>query len=427
MFNESSEHVVAAPIPDTEELRCLPARAQAARLADLIRRHLAEVLHRDAASIGDDTPFAALAPAWAGLTGVPTFYPVVRGVIEQALKRTFYRHELLVAGATEYRNTIRQIVTYLTDTLEITAPTRTFADPHEGASWGWTLPTTQPAERVPPIVLVISSVRAGSTLLRAMLAGHPDLMAPPELHLLMFESMAERKQQLAAMGAIWMSFGLIHTLEMAGATTEEAAQRLARIESDDLPIPDFYRMLQRQAGGRLLVDKSATYSMHPAWLRRGEEIIERPKYLHLTRHPYAVIESIVRMRFHNTLAGTHFGISDENAWLFAEKWWAMCYDNTTRFLETVPHDRQYTLRYEDLAADPELIMRGVCAFLNIPFHPAVLDPYAGSRKQDGLGDPNLLTRNRIEPGLITGWRERRPPQTLSPFTQRVAEALGYDL
>ncbi|MFL6655898.1 MAG: sulfotransferase [Sulfurifustis sp.] len=428
MSNEGSESIGAGRVPDAEELQCLPVHERADRLAGLIRRHLGEVLHRSPASINDDTPFAALDPAWTGLAGVRAFfYPVVKNVIEQALKRTFYRHELFKGGTSEYRDTIRQLATYLAETMVIPAPTRSFADPHEGASWGWVLPTTRPSERVPPIALILSSPRSGSTLLRAMLAGHPDLMAPPELHLLMFESMAERKKQLAVTGCHWMSFGLIHTFEMAGATTEEAAQRLAQTEADDVPIPEFYRMLQQQAGGRTLVDKSTMYSMHPAWLQRAEEVFDDPKYLHLTRHPYAVIESFVRLHFHKTSVGPHFGISDENAWLFAEKWWAVSYSNSVRFLETVARDRQYTLRYEDLVTDPEGMMREVCAFLNIPFHSAVLDPYAGSRKQDGLGDPNLLTRNRIEPELITAWRERRPPLALSPFTRRVAQTLGYDL
>src|SRR3979409_2802780 len=42
-------------------------------------------------------------------------------------------------------------------------------------------------------VLVLSPPRSGSTLLRVMLGGHPELFAPPELELLAFSTLAERQ------------------------------------------------------------------------------------------------------------------------------------------------------------------------------------------------------------------------------------------
>jgi len=59
---------------------------------------------------------------------------------------------------------------------------------------------TTPAaeERIPGIVFLLSSPRSGSTLLRVMMAGHPGLFCPPELHLLPFGTMAERRAALAS-------------------------------------------------------------------------------------------------------------------------------------------------------------------------------------------------------------------------------------
>ena len=48
------------------------------------------------------------------------------------------------------------------------------------------------ADDLPAAAFVLSSVRSGSTLLRVMLAGHPDLFCPPELHLLPYADMRER-------------------------------------------------------------------------------------------------------------------------------------------------------------------------------------------------------------------------------------------
>ena len=45
----------------------------------------------------------------------------------------------------------------------------------------------------PPAIFILSPMRSGSTLLRIMLAGNPRLFSPPELQLLQFETLAERK------------------------------------------------------------------------------------------------------------------------------------------------------------------------------------------------------------------------------------------
>ena len=50
--------------------------------------------------------------------------------------------------------------------------------------------------KLPPAAFILSSPRSGSTLLRVMLAGHRDLSSPPELHLLPFDTMVEREEEL---------------------------------------------------------------------------------------------------------------------------------------------------------------------------------------------------------------------------------------
>jgi hypothetical protein len=214
---------------------------------------------------------------------------------------------------------------------------------------------------------------------------------------------------------------------MTGASPEEAAQKLDWLEAEDTSIQQVYQILQDLIGQRMLVDKSPIYSLRPACLQRAEQMFDRPKYLLLVRHPYAVIESMVRMRFHNTVVGNHLGIWDENPWLWAEKWWAASYRNAVEFLKTIPSERQHTIYFETLAADPEAVLSGVCTFLGIPFHSAVMNPFARERRLDGIGDPNLRGRDQIDPGLATVWQKKRPPQQLSPFTQVIAQELGYAL
>ncbi len=77
-----------------------------------------------------------------------------------------------------------------------------------------------PARRNPSMVFVLSSPRAGSTLLRVMLQGHPALFAPPELHLLNFSGMREREQ---ALGSRFLGEGLYRALmELKGLAADES-------------------------------------------------------------------------------------------------------------------------------------------------------------------------------------------------------------
>src|SRR6185436_1261639 len=59
-------------------------------------------------------------------------------------------------------------------------------------------------EKNPPALFVLSPPRSGSTLLRVMLGGHPELFSPPELELLSYNSMAERKAAYPGRDSFWL-------------------------------------------------------------------------------------------------------------------------------------------------------------------------------------------------------------------------------
>ncbi|HEX9943146.1 MAG TPA: amino acid adenylation domain-containing protein, partial [Thermoanaerobaculia bacterium] len=66
-------------------------------------------------------------------------------------------------------------------------------------------PASRPEmEKNPPAVFVLSPPRSGSTLLRVMLGGHPGLFAPPELELLSFDTLAERKAAFPGRDSFWL-------------------------------------------------------------------------------------------------------------------------------------------------------------------------------------------------------------------------------
>ncbi|HEY9735750.1 MAG TPA: SDR family NAD(P)-dependent oxidoreductase, partial [Trichocoleus sp.] len=234
-----------------------------------------------------------------------------------------------------------------------------------------------PEQRNHSMVFLLSSPRAGSTLLRVMLAGHPDLFCPPELHLLPFDTLGERH---TALGGSYLEEGLQRALmELMQLDADAAQGLLAEWMDRNAPIQAIYDKLQQLAGNRLLVDKSPTYSLSLAALQRAEQLFENAKFIHLVRHPYAVIDSFAKNRMHKI-----FNLEPENPYRLAEQVWDVSNRNIQTFLQTVDPQRQHVLRYEDLVSSPEDAMRRLCTFLELPFDPAVLTPYEGKRMTDGV-------------------------------------------
>lgn len=277
------------------------------------------------------------------------------------------------------------------------------------------------------VVFLLSGPRSGSTLLRVMLAGHPDLFCPPELHLLPFETLAQQYREL---GRSYLHEGLQRALmELRGCDPATAKALLDSWIADDMPIYEVYTRLGQLAAPRLLVDKSPTYAASIDTLRRAEAVFGKARYLFLVRHPYAAIESFTRTRMHKLI-----GMDNDDPFAVAEQVWARTNQNMLDFLRQVAPERQRIIRFEDLVRQPEATASGICAFLGIPADPAVLQPDEGARMTDGLhgqslaiGDPNFLDHDHIEPGLADTWKSITLPRPLAPATQDLAAVFDYTL
>ncbi len=288
-------------------------------------------------------------------------------------------------------------------------------------------PRLQPTPRNRSMAFLLSAPRSGSTLLRVMLDGHPALFCPPELHLLPFSTMRQRAEELAA---TYLGEGLQRAfIELMSLDAAASKTLLDDLTAQDLPIHQVYGRLQELAGGRLLVDKSPSYGADVETLQHAELIFEGARYIFLVRHPYAVIDSCVRIRLERL-----FGASDVDPYEFAEQAWATINGNVLDFLRQVDPQRQLLVRYEELVSAPAAVGRRLCDFLSIPFDVAVLQPYEGHRMTDGVhsislgvGDPNFLKHDGIDAALGDVWEKIELPKRLGGFARRLAAELQYDL
>ncbi len=289
------------------------------------------------------------------------------------------------------------------------------------------------ASKNAPAVFVLSPPRSGSTLLRVMLAGHPRLFAPPELELLGFDTLRERRQALSGRFALWREGTVRALMELHRCGMAEAQRRMEEAEERDLAVQEFYRTLQETLGDRLLVDKTPSYALAAHTLARAEELFERPLYVHLLRHPRAVVRSFERAHLEQVFFRPAHDLPPRR---LAELIWLVSHRNVVDFLDGVPAERRHRVRFEELVREPRAVMERLGRFLGVGFHPGMLRPYADAERRmtDGihaasrmLGDVRFHEHRGIEAAAADAWRAEdvAAGAALGGPTRDVARALGY--
>ena len=284
------------------------------------------------------------------------------------------------------------------------------------------------AAKNPPAVFLLSPFRSGSTLLRVMLEGHPRLFAPPELELLGFETLAERRRCFTGRDRFARE-GLVRAvMELRGLDAGRAEVLLEELEREDGSVSVFYRRLQGWIGERLLVDKTPRYALHRPTLERAEAWFEEPLYVHLVRHPAATVSSYLEARLDQVYRFP--GPARRQAELV---WW-QGHRNILSFLDGVPPQRWCRITFEDLVGRPRETLTRLCRLFGLDPVPEMLEPYQGERMTDGIhqagrmmGDPRFHEHRRIDPRVAERWRGKVDPATLDPRVRQLASELGYEL
>jgi acyl transferase domain-containing protein len=277
-----------------------------------------------------------------------------------------------------------------------------------------------PSKKNPPAIFLLSAPRSGSTLLRLMMARHPALFCPPELGLMGYDTAgawAGKHLSVFATEGVTQALSVLMNIDL-----KKAKAIVDGFIEKDSPIPDIYRFLQERAGSRTLLDKTPGYALSKETLLRAEDIFDRPRYIHLIRHPYAVIESFVRNRMEKL-----FVEEKVDPYAFAEQVWMTCNSNIQELTRQAGPERCRLVAYEELVRSPESVMRDMCAFLSIPFESAVLEPYQNNRMLAGPGDPDVSTHDTIEAAGAERWRSIALPHSLRDEAQRLASGFGYEL
>jgi hypothetical protein len=213
-------------------------------------------------------------------------------------------------------------------------------------------------------IFVVGFQRSGTTLLQSLLGAHPRIAAPPELHFIL---------------------RVAYFRDYFGDLADDANLRRALHEALNPPVDilgecgfDEDALFDRAAAGprtyaglfAAIMDDYAERNDRERWAEKTPS--QRPddiwnlfadaQVIHIIRDPREVVASSLDMPWERRSAA------------------AIALDLRHFTLESVARGRragaaQYLqLRYEDLARDPEAVLRLVCAFIGEDYDPGMLDP-----------------------------------------------------
>ncbi len=212
-----------------------------------------------------------------------------------------------------------------------------------------------------PVPFIVCHPRSGSTLLRLMLDAHPDLAIPPETMFNEVFQLSRTPQQppdlpRAVLTAMMHSQRWNH-LHISADALLDAFTRMGDGFSVSAGLRIFYQLYAARHGKTRFGDKTPG---HIFWIPEIAALLPEAFFIHVIRDGRDVAASMRHM---------WFGPGDDmqklaQSWL---KWLSAGLDAAKAY-----PDRCLEVRYEDLAVSPEPILRRILAFIDLPFHPAVL-------------------------------------------------------
>ena len=208
-----------------------------------------------------------------------------------------------------------------------------------------------------PAIFVVGVARSGTTLLRLMLDAHPQLAIPPETHFIPQVVRACEEGEDPAAGVLaaitghrrWPDFRL---------DPEELSRRLAahRSLSAGEALREFYGLYAETQSKTRWGDKSTNYIRK---MRLISRTLPEARFVHLIRDGRDVALSLVAV---------HFG--PETVAEAARKWSSEL-AKARRQGPRLPYYLE--VRYEDLIADPEPVLRRICEATELSWDGAMLD------------------------------------------------------
>jgi Sulfotransferase family len=263
-----------------------------------------------------------------------------------------------------------------------------------------------------PPFFVVGCARSGTTLLRTMLDGHPQLAVPPESHF------------VVGLSPRWWRPGRRPTLDDVLAHPKVRAWDVdpvmlrARAEAADARaypalVDAVFSAYAAEHGKARWGDKTPGYVSYLPDLAR---LFPEARFVHLVRDGREVAASLAEWDW-----GARTAVS-------GAFWWAHKVRVGRRDGARLGPDRYLELRLEDLLADPEATLRRLCAFLGEEFAPAMLG--YPERMAAAGGPVRRQERHLVRPPTpgLRDWRDglsSRDQAAVEEVCRPMLAAFGY--
>jgi len=266
-----------------------------------------------------------------------------------------------------------------------------------------------------PLILLGVS-RSGTTLLRVVLDRSPGLAIPDESFFVPL--LARRNGRTIDAERFLDDVSRIPTIRDWGLTPADLSRRVRSGMRIGAAIAAIFEAYADAAGKPRWGDKTPMYMRHLALL---EELFPQAQYVHLIRDGRDAALSFLEMpegTFTRTWA--HPRTPAQFACL-----WRKEVGDARALGRRVGPTRYLEVRYEELVADAELVVRELCTFAAVAFEPAMLD-YTGS--VDVSAKPHQQRLLTPPTTGVRSWREDMSTSNVAAFDAvagDLLEDLGY--
>jgi hypothetical protein len=267
-------------------------------------------------------------------------------------------------------------------------------------------------------LLLLGVSRSGTTLLRVILDRSPGIAIPDESFFVPL--LARRHGGVIDAERFLDDVARLTVVRAWGLTGDDVAPRLRSGMPTADAIAAVFETYAAAAGKTRWGDKTPMYMRHLDLLER---LFPDAEYVHLVRDGRDAALSFLEMPGGTyTRTWAHPATAAQFACL-----WRREVRDARALGRRVGPARYHEVRYEELVADPESVVRGICAFAQLPFEPAMLD-YAGT--VDVSAKPHQQRLLTPPTTGVRSWRDDLPAEDVAAFEGIAGELLselGYDL
>jgi Sulfotransferase family len=277
-----------------------------------------------------------------------------------------------------------------------------------------------------PYAFLVGSARSGTTLLRRIVNAHPLIAISPETHFVprFHQRRIGQTADGRVTGELVTRLARYRRFERFGVSEAELRELL----ESEAPltyaefVSGFYDLIGKSRGKRLVGDKTGEYARA---LPALHELWPSARFVHIVRDGRDVALSVLAWK--EEPGASRFSTWADDPVMTTALWWEQNVRLAREAGSTLPSRLYHELRYEQLVTNPEEQCASLCAFLELPYEPAMLRFHEGrTRSEPGLSAKKAWLP--ITPNL-RNWREQMAPESTARFEAvagELLEQLGYE-